>query len=300
MDTIELFEELDIPVHHDSKNATKGWIMLPCPYPFCHDPSAHMGVNLQTGLHHCWVCGAKGGMERLLHHLLKISYKEAGDILGRLGLMNRPRVQEEMTPRVVHSVKFPSSCTRGLPRLHEEYIKARGFDPVDIQRQFKIRACYKTGYFSYRIVIPVFENEVLMTMTGRDVTGKQKIRYKNYPNDKSLKDTKDCVYNIDSVQHGGKAVILEGPIDVWRIGSGAVSTFGTGYTTEQLIVLLEKEIQEVYVLFDKGARKLSRELAGKLSSFVPSVEELILEKKDPDDPGEMSPAQAAEIQSLLK
>jgi hypothetical protein len=44
--------------------------------------------------------------------------------------------------------------------------------------------------------------------------------------------SKETLYNLDNAKDG-TAIVVEGPIDVWRIGDGAVATFGVIYTQKQ-------------------------------------------------------------------
>jgi len=61
IDIISLFENNDIEFYSSGKNNSRGWVELNC--PFCgNDPSFHLGVNLSSGIFHCWICGAKGGI----------------------------------------------------------------------------------------------------------------------------------------------------------------------------------------------------------------------------------------------
>ena len=56
-DVISFLEEYNIDYTTSGKNVTSGWVEINC--PFCgDDPSYHMGVNLSSGLYHCWICGA--------------------------------------------------------------------------------------------------------------------------------------------------------------------------------------------------------------------------------------------------
>ena len=50
------------------KNVSYGWVGIAC--PFCgYDPSHHCGVNLEHKGFHCWICGEKGNLVRLIQTL---------------------------------------------------------------------------------------------------------------------------------------------------------------------------------------------------------------------------------------
>lgn len=102
---------------------------------------------------------------------------------------------------------------------------------------------------------------------------------------------KSLLYNGDSVL--GTVIICEGPTDVWRVGRGAVATFGLTPSDEQVRRLLA--FHRRIICYDatldaqKQARRLSRRLA---SSGRTEIVQL-----DAEDPGSASPG---EIQELRK
>jgi DNA primase len=136
------------------------------------------------------------------------------------------------------------------------------------------------GGFNHRIIIPVTMNNRILSWVGRDVTGKANIPYKNSPDYMCIKDPKTCLYNMDNVIQE-KAVIVEGIFDAWRIGDGAIATFGTKYTHEQLLYC--KNLKRVFVLYDADAKHLVDKLAASLSSLVKEVKIISLSEGDPDN-----------------
>jgi DNA primase len=76
-------------------------------------------------------------------------------------------------------------------------------------------------------------------------------------------------------------VIVEGIFDAWRIGSGAVATFGTRYTHEQLLLL--RGMKRAFILYDADAIPIAHKLAHDLSSIVTQIEVLELSEGDPDN-----------------
>lgn len=291
---LDLFQDYNIPYSTSGPNVTKGWVEIRCPYPFCSDPSAHLGVNLKSGIHNCWVCGSKGGMERLLQLTLNIGYNEAKSIIKKYSFQLIEEQPEEETIRK-QKVEFLKGCTKQLPQPHKDYLMKRRFDPEYVQQKYKLWAGWKTGFFAYRIVIPIYKENQLISMTGRTIGDGVTPKYKNLPNDLSITDAKDCCYNIDSVKN--KAVLVEGALDVWRIGEGAIGLLGKTITAEQLITIMDKQLQTIYVMFDSDAKKRARETAGMLSSFVKNVEVIEIKKGDPD---KLPSKDVDEIKKLLK
>jgi DNA primase len=289
-DAISFFEKYNIEYHTSGKNVTAGWTEINC--PFCADPSYHMGINLSSGIHHCWICGTKGGPERLIKKLIKVSFSEAKKIAEEFDI-NRIKVEKEKT--FVEEIIYPKGMVEKLPFLHREYLIKRNFDPDYLEDKYKIKACLHLGKdFAYRIIIPIIMNNTVVSYTSRDVTEKASSKYKHLSNDKSIIAVKDCLYNIDTVKD--KIIIVEGVMDAWRIGDSCIALFGLEYTTHQLNSLFCKNLNEAFVLFDSEpfAIRKAHKLGNTLSTFIPKVKVLEL---DEGDPAELS---NKEVENLRK
>jgi DNA primase len=274
----------DNKIHFKSSgtNVSAGWIEIHCPFPICKDPSEHMGINLTSSMFNCWKCGEHGSFTKLVKVILKCGWKQAEDISSEYfkpSLLSSATV----TQRTTHSFAFPKEATDVLSELHKTYLRNRGFSPKEIKQKYGVMACYTTGTFAYRLIIPVFMFGRPVSFTARDVTDEQEPRYKNMSNDASIVPIKQCLYNIDNA--GDTMVIVEGVFDAWRIGDGAVATLGTKFTMPQIKMIIDKKPKTIYVLYDKGAGKEATKLALTLS---PHIKELEIIEIDEKDPAEMS------------
>jgi len=279
IDLISLLESQGIDYRESGVNVTRGWVNVSCPFPFCSDPSFHLGINTESNLYHCWVCGEKGHLKKLLHTILRKPYYEIEQIINSFETYQTEEQEEKIIQPVNTDLLKPYD--NNLPALHRNYLISRNFDPDFIQKKYHIRYQYWSGYFAYRIIIPVIENGQIINLTGRDVSGKQEERYKHLPNDKAILPMKEVLYNIDSIR--AKVIVVEGPTDCWRIGDGSVGTMGVEYTQAQIKLLANKNLKKAFILFDKEAEKNAEKLANALSSFVGYVEVLYLDKGDPAD-----------------
>jgi hypothetical protein len=293
-DVLSFLEDYDIPFQLSGKNVTSGWAEIQCPYENCSDPSKHCGINLQSNLHNCWICGGKGGMEKLVSKILSIPYYSAQNILSKYSATPKFMGVESTNSRDLSKDISLEAFDIKLPNLHQNYLKTRGFDPGGIQRKYKILSCYQSGDFSYRIIIPIFIEGVAVNFTARDVTSQQSPKYKNLSNEKALIPMKECLYNIDSVFD--TVVICEGVTDVWRIGDGSVATMGVEFTSKQLELLSRKRLRNAFVLYDSDAILKAEKLANALSIFIPHTEIVILEN---GDPGDMKPEEANHLRKEL-
>jgi len=191
---------------------------------------------------------------------------------------------KEEVKRNAEQIVFPKGLEDHIPSLHKNFLRQRGFSPDEMIKKHQLKAYYHLGKeWAYRIVIPIFINNEMVSFIARDITGKQIPKYKNLSNEQSIINTKNCLYGIDSIKKGGKAILVEGVFDQWRVGDGSCALLGTEYTTQQLFLLYEKELKEVYVMLDADATKKAYKLGHVLSTFIPRVEVIEIDEGDPSD-----------------
>jgi len=268
---IEYLDDKGIRYWTSGKNVSHGWIGLQC--PFCSDQSNHLGFNLTSSVFSCFVCGAKGGPEKLVMGLENITYGKAKKIL-------QPYSSTILTPEpdteFVSKLELPKTI-KELQPLHRSYLQSRNFSEK-IYEKYRLRCFGPVGEYNFRFFIPFFYKGNMVTFTTRDVTNKSRIRYLACPVEKSIIPVKHTLYNIDNAKD--VAIVVEGVTDVWRIGDGAVALHGVNYTPAQLKLL--SQFRKVYVLLDATAMNEAEKLAMDLATFT-DVEILELKKGDPAD-----------------
>lgn len=275
----ELLDEYNVPYFTEGKNTQRGWINVQC--PFCDDHSNHGGFNIAEGYYNCWQCGHHY-IEDILTELLECSFSEAKRIMAEHETAAVLGENIRKTPKAKH-ITFPPG-TQEIKKYHWDYLIRRNFDPDEIIKHWHIKGTDHIGKYKFRIIIPIILNNRIVSYTSRDVTGKAELRYKACPIEEEVIHHKHIVYGADYVQNR-KAIICEGPTDVWRIGPGAVCTFGTSFKQEQILFLCNL-IDEAFILFDDAAKKEAIKLANNLSPLLNRVE--ILYDYGVKDPGEMS------------
>ena len=227
------------------KRVSRGWIGIHC--PFCvGKQDYHLGFNKDSQSWSCWRCGKHSNFEVLAKLLNLSDYKIYGLIKQYQGRPKR-RKEPEFIPRA-SSLHVPGEDMRD-PRLkgrHIRYLESRDFNHNEIIRLYDIRATGPVGNYKHRIIIPIFYKGRIVSYQGRDITGKAELKYKACAEPEEIIHHKHIVYNYDSVKE--KVIVVEGILDAWRIGQGAVATFGVGYTTRQaqLLAMFDK----VFILFD--------------------------------------------------
>ena len=275
-DIINYLEDNGIDYSTEGKNVSAGWINIKC--PFCEDTSNHCGVNLDSKLFSCWVCGEKGGPYKLIRAIDGSRYDTIQTTLKKYQDYTIPVEDEDYSERT-DKIKMPKGVMVSATQRHLKYLKKRNFDSEYIVRKYKLLFGGPYGDFRHRIIIPYFKDDRLVTMTGRTIINADPPYY-NLPTRKSILDTKETLYNIDTVTKN-YAIIVEGPLDVWRIGDGCIATSGTKYTSEQLTVLRKKHLKRLFILFDHTAYSEAQRLSKQVSLFIDHVEIIRLSHGDP-------------------
>ena len=277
MDIESYFDENNITYHHTGKNISYGWIGIQC--PFCNDTSNHCGISPDRRTFSCWRCKENGSITKLIAKIENISFKHAQKLTKQFSSTptavteQRRHQSQPASPGAVSLDTFLREMTIPCRR----YLESRNFDPEYIWEKYTLFSAEIYSEFKYRIVIPVFLNGKIVTLLGRDITGKSDLRYKTLSNNKSVVPAKECVYNIDTVKDS--AVVVEGCFDVFRIGDGCVATLGVGFTKQQARIL--STIKNVFIMYDKEAGREAERLANEISAFVEHCEIITIDVKDP-------------------
>lgn len=287
----EFLKDYNIFYWTEGKNIQKGWVGITC--PFCNDNSNHGGFNLEKGYYNCWRCGGKQ-LETVIMKLIDVDYHEAKrikDIYTYTKINNIEEKRQEINWN--KKIKIPG--TENLKGIYRKYLEYRNFDPVYIERKYKVRNGDITGKWCGYIIIPFIYKNKLVTFQGRDVTGKNKIRYKQANKEERILNYKNYLYNIDNTTYQN-VIVVEGVFDVFRMGDNTVATLGSGITREQENIL--KKYKRVYFLFDdEVAIQKAEKTANKLA--ILGVDTEIVEIRKDKDPAEFTEQEVKYIKKEL-
>lgn len=305
-----IFEFLnDHGIEHwtSGKNVQKGNIAIQC--PFCDDSSNHCNISLYNLEVKCWRCG-KHKLQHLISMVADYSRREAhieAKLLekGLRGSVGRwtgatPINKKEASSAMAKAVHLPTESSYHFPRMHTEYLERRGFNrPGQIIKKYKLQSVYTVGRYKFRIIIPIFLNRNLVSFTSKDVTDEQEPPYLNASIEESMISAKKTVYNYDTIIQGADAILVEGPIDVWKLGDGAISILGVEHHEQQILQIMKKDIENLFILFDNDppGRKAARTLGRIMAPVVKNVELIFL--KDVNDPGELTLSEAELLKRRL-
>lgn len=280
--------EINIP--DLSQNTQEGWVNIQC--PFCDDDTNHGGINTAGGYFYCWKCGWHSLFD-LIAELTELRSYEVSQILNTY---DRPEIIKKRKKSYAKNIELPLE-TIELQKQHKMYLQNRNFDYTQLQKTWNIKGTLNTGPYSYRIIAPIYYKNKLVSYQARDITDKASIKYKACKIKKEIIHHKHMCYGIDKIENK-KGIIVEGITDVWRIGSGAICTFGTSYTPQQ-VQFIKNHLDTIFILYDfreKQAKEKATKLCCDLSLFC-SVE--IIELDVEGDPGNMSQKDADYLKKTL-
>ena len=281
------------------KHSREGWIQVPC--PFCTGHSGyHLGYNLEEGYYNCWRCGSKriyAVIDALVGPLdengIKDIYKRfQTDPDGYYPWKDVPKADKKQ------KLKLPEG-TETLKKAHKQYLRGRGFDPDEIVDIWGIMGTTVYGNYARRIIIPIYYQGRLVSYHSRDITGRQRLRHKACEKAEEILDHKTIVYGFDHAIRNSrkKVIVVEGIFDVWKIGPGAVATFGIEVLSSQVRLL--SKFEEVFVLFDnepqalKNARKLRDDL------LTLGSDSYVIKIPNMTDPAELSRGEARKLRQRI-
>jgi len=290
-DFIRFAKDNKIMIAEEGSNTSPGWANIQC--PFCDDQSTHLGFNIENGGFNCWRCGPHSVYD-VIRIFKNCSLKTASQIYYEYQTGKKVKIKKVK----FHSkkVKLPEFI-QPLEVKAKKYLKSRNFDPDMLITKYNLQYVDNIGDYKFRIIAPINYQGQIVSYQGRDITGRQELRYKACSEFDEVIHYKNILYNMDNATKD-YAIVMEGITDVWKIGDDTIATFGTGYTQEQVLLLIER-YKKIFILFDTEeiAMKKAKDLGGLLNSFGVDVE--IVELFGVNDPANLSDEEANDFKSRL-
>jgi DNA primase len=288
-DVISFLTEYNIEWSSSGKNVQQGWVGITCPMPDCGDVSDHGGFNLEDGHYYCWKCGAQS-VQIVIKNLLNCTFAEADRIYRKF--VDKYVLQEKKESINAKTVILPGNPD--LMKCDVKYLKGRGFDPDYIKETYRIKGSDYAGDWMYRIIIPIYYQNKIVSFQGRDVTNKQYLRYKTLEKEKSIVDPKSIFYGLDDLKNDEIVGVVEGVFDRWRMGKGFIASLGKNITDNQVKIL--KQFKRVFFLIDSNDEK-SKGFAVRACEQVSAFgsECVVLDMENGKDPGELTEQEVKEV-----
>ena len=298
MNFIKLFEDYHVPAVPDKRGP---WVNIDCPY--CDEKGHYnMGFNCAGDYYHCWKTLHAFPIKKVLSDVLNVPMNSLNEILsgyeGGANLSTRFIKKSK-----ANKIELPTDTFTPAER---KYLKARGFSPKKKKKKYGLVGGGISGRWKFRIIIPIYYNGQLMSWTGRSILPKDVIeelgipRYKNLSIEQSVINSKEIFFNLDNC-NGKEVILVEGPMDVLKMGDQTVCSLGTSVTREQELFLTNR-FEKVYIAFDNepAAQEKAKHLGMNLSSAGMKVEVVnICEDFNKNDPGELNEEEVRQIKKEL-
>jgi len=269
-DFAQLFHDNSVPYWTEGNNVSENWVNVNC--VFCDDSSNHLGFS-EEGACACWRCGNHSTSDAIMlltgQDWQNIQTSYSG------GATHYQRNDQSVAPPSFLSLPIG---TGPMNDAQKEYLIQRNFDPDKLAQDYHLQGTGIVGPYKFRIIIPIYHKGRMVSFQGRDYTGRSELRYKTCGKDQELIHHKHVLYNSDSVP-GDSVVVVEGVTDAWRLGAGAVATFGVGYTQAQLLFLAS--FRRVFLLYDPDAQSRALKLAFAIDGLGPEAELIFINMQDP-------------------
>lgn len=274
------------------QKATKNRVQVHC--PFCiGSKKYHLGIHLSDAYANCWRCGPHSIL-KVVKELLHVSWSETYKIIEQYGDVSSVKIQKH--DRVHASEVVLPDLLEPLKTAHAKYLIGRGFTPEGLVNTWGIQSTGPAGDYKHRIFIPIYYRNRVVSFQCRSIsTNENVVRYLTCPPEKEAIFHKSILYGIDNVI-SDTIVVVEGVTDAWKLGAGAVATFGINYMKEQVYQI--SRYKNVYIMFDpeKTAQRMAEKLGNELA-FMNNCNVNILDIKDTgvEDPGSLPQKEAEQI-----
>lgn len=280
----------------DVVRVTPKEIWAHCPDPEKHanrDRNASWSMNIDTGAHYCFSCGLRGSLRQLIEFVTGEVPRDLADTIKRATITRavttakRAQVVEEVEPETFIS-EYQLDTYQEVPHWA---CAERNLDPDDVDF-YGVRWDKRDGLY----IIPVrsFDGKLL----GWQEKGPKGSRYfRNVP---AGMHKAGSLFGLD-VFHGGRAILLESPLDACRLASagigGGVAAYGAHVSDEQMSLLIDNADTIVLCLDHDDAGRTSML---RLIKEYRKQARLKIVRYRPDDPKDIGDMTDGSIHRLLR
>lgn len=287
MDSRELMQELEIEYLEGGqhKNIRRGFLGFNCPH--CDDTEYHLGWSLEAAFFSCWHCGYVRPIVTLrkLSNVPESKFKQVIQHFFAWLQTQRPP-DYELRER---KGKFnpPYGHDGRLLKPHIDFLRGRKLNPQFLFEEWDVRGIGALGgRFAWTLFIPIFHNGNPYSWTTRAASEEVRgPRYIAATAEDEIIPAKKLLYGLDFVKNA--MVIVEGPLDAWRIGFGAVATLGIAVTPSQLNFMARVPNRIICFDSDDPGKQRAETLANWLEPLPGQTQIITLDTgKDPCEASE--------------
>lgn len=286
---IEFLERFNVSHQTEGhEHVRSGWVGLDCPDCSPDSNRFRLGINLENLYATCWTCGYKS-LSKILTGATGQPYPVIREFLKSWSpLRPVPRHDRPQGP-----VRLPEGLA-DLGRAHKTYLKGRGIRASQVARIWGVRGIGIHHRLSWRLFIPIHLGGRIVSWTTRSIGSiGGGLRYISAKPTEEEFPLRDLLYGEDHVRHA--AIVVEGPIDAWRIGPGAVATFGLGVSSAQVRRIASFPMRVICFDSEPAAQARAERLCRELAGLPGRTERVELETGA--DPAEASDVEIRELRA---
>jgi DNA primase len=224
-----------------------------CINPDHDDKRPSMQMN-EEGVYHCYPCGEKGNLHTLIKKIAGVSFYEFLDIKDPMSYEFKAKLAADERKKRMANTKpaerkleirgglyDPHKSKEVMKYLHsinmnDDFIKHFEVKYTN-HAQLRFFKTFEFTHFYNRVVIPVYSENRVVNMIGRDFTGKNNEYKEIYPKG----STTDTFFNIDNIDFNKPVIIVEGMkglIRVWQhFNKNVMSSFGSSLGPKQQMII---------------------------------------------------------------
>lgn len=278
MTGLEILQILGIPYQTGPYNVPgthyhvrEGWYALDCPHCSPNAGKFKLGWNASGRGMSCWTCGPQRAGEALV----AASGKGWAEVLALLGEL--PCIAFRRQERPQGQLKVPTGVGNLLP-AHERYLRNRGLNTDYLAKIWGIQGIGLASRLAWHLYIPIQVDGKTVSWTTRNL-GEHGLRYHAARTDEEVLPAKSVLYGAGLAKHA--VIVVEGPVDAWRIGPGAVATLGVNYSKAQLYKIAKYPRRVICMDAEEPAQKQARKLCEALAVFPGQTTNVVTDSKDP-------------------
>lgn len=255
-----------------------------CPF---HSPDAHpsWSVNISSGIHYCFSCGARGNLASLVSYIRGIAYPEAAIYVNqKVGAARIYKWREDydnvsFSPM---SVKIAPADLALFTPPPEDKLQAK---KITAEAAAKYNVLWNPAHESW--IFP-FNDPFSGELWGYQE--KNARIFRNYPAGTRKSRT---LFGIRNAFNGSPAILVESPVDAVRIDSagirGGISSFGIPSGSYQLTIV-QYFTDEIVLALDNDTAgiRATRELLPTATRLFRTVRIYNYGESASKDPGEQS------------
>lgn len=279
----ELLQHFSVPFRRagESHHVTKDWLGANC--PLCQDDGFHLGLNDRPPAATCWRCGTVR-FGTILEELTGRPWAEL-----RVMLDGASAFPDAVVKR--GKLVLPNGVGPLLP-AHCRYLEGRNYNPDETAEVWGVGGIGLAARYAWRLFLPVTQGGKVVSWTTRGTTDRPP-RYLSAPPEMESVSLRRTLYG-ENLVNGHSVIVVEGPTDCWRIGPGAIATYGSGWSRSQVLRIGKYARRTVCFDNESEAQGRAKRLVEALGAFPGETCRVVLKAADP------GVARGREIQELRR